>query len=411
MTLKELLHMEPRTKRRLIKKLTKKNISWKYKKRNIIIDKLYIEEYENLKAEYIIVYGKVISLQLYFNKKIYSAEHIKLSLSNIFGTPIRDNTKHNLEYVRVHWNYDGRYIGLYDDYTDNPIVLNYNYPSKDLVKDNDKYAFGISMIGGIVWGILFFIFFGLGFSYSLLLFVLSMVGGLIWGLIFGLCMVKMGHYQGKSQKLIITEKDKNIFEQYEKNSLTLINGIYCFKVEWNKRRNRYFKSKLFIQHDTFIILKLDKKNLLTEIREFKNIKRYKADIDRGSIVIFFHDSPSMYLLNLENTEKIVQTLDNVLGYNTKRFFEIKSVIFNSFVEYDPESIIEGGAPKEVFLDDAKEVAIQICERKIIDVEILKYILDKIVLNSHLNSGMDGVNFDSLTLAINIFDDLQKYNLV
>lgn len=100
MTLKELLHIEPRTKRRLIKELTKQNISWKYKKRNIIIDKLSIEEYENLKAEYIIVYGKVISLRLYFNKKIYFAEHIKLSLSNIFGTPIRDNTKHNLEYVR-----------------------------------------------------------------------------------------------------------------------------------------------------------------------------------------------------------------------------------------------------------------------------------------------------------------------
>lgn len=411
MILKELLSFESKTKKHLIKELSNKNISWKCKKRNIIIDNLSIEEYKKLKIVYSVVYGNVISLQVYFDKKNYTIKQIKESLSNILGIPTRDNTKHNLEYVIVHWNYDGKYISLYEDSIDETILLYYRFSSNDLSKNECIYNFGISMIGGIVWGILFFIFFGLGFGYSLWLFALSMIGGLIWGLIFGLCMVKMGHYQGKIKKFNITEKDKNIFEQYERKKEILTKGVYCIISKWEKRKNRNFKSKLFIEKDEFIFLMIDKKNILTEVMEFKNIKRYSADIDRGSVIMQFHNSPGIHLFNLDNAEIIVKTLDNILGYNTPRFFEIKSVVFNSLVEYDPESIIAGGAPKEVFLDDAKEIAIQLYTRKKIDVDTIMYILEITSLNSLESSGMDGVNFDSLTLAINIFDDLQKHNLI
>ena len=50
-------------------------------------------------------------------------------------------------------------------------------------------------------------------------------------------------------------------------------------------------------------------------------------------------------------------------------------------------------------------------RNKIDVETIKYILEITTFNSLYSSGMDGVNFDSLTLAINIYDDLQKHNLI
>ena len=178
MTLRELFSFEPKTKKQLIRELSKKGIPWKRNKRNIIVDGLSIEGYQNLKLKYIVIYGKVISFQLFFNKNNNEIGQIKSSLLDIFGLPTRDNTKHNLEYVKVHWNYNNKYICLYYDSNDDTILVDYHYLT-NISNNENIYSFCISMVGGIVWGILFFIFFGLGFEYSLLLFVLSMIGGLI----------------------------------------------------------------------------------------------------------------------------------------------------------------------------------------------------------------------------------------
>lgn len=410
MTLRELFSFEPKTKKQLIRELSKKGMPWKRNKGNIIVDGFSIEGYQNLKLKYIVIYGKVISFQLFFNKKNNEIGQIKSSLLDIFGLPTRDNTKHKLEHVIVHWNYDNKYICLYDDSSDDTILVDYHY-STNISNNENIYSFCISMVGGIVWGILFFIFFGLGFEYSLLLFVLSMIGGLIWGLFFGLCMTKIKNYQGIKKQFVIKEKDKNIFSIYEKNNELLINGFYCIIFKWEKNKNKIYKSKIFIYDDQFILLMLDKKKVSKEIKKFKSIKRYSGDVDRGSMIIQFHDSATIHLSNLDNAEMLVKVLDNVLGYNTPRFFELKNVVFNSLVDYDPESIIAGGTPKEVFLNDAKEITIQIYGRNKIDVETIKYILEITTFNSLYSSGMDGVNFDSLTLAINIYDDLQKHNLI
>ena len=411
MHLKELLSFEPKTKKHLIKSLSRKNITWKNKKSKIVIENFSIDEYEDIKLVYIINYWQVRGLEIFFNKNSNSLEEIKDNLIKILGIPIRDNSKHKLDHIIVHWNYNNKYINLYQDNTDDIIILEVLFPLNNAPKNENINNFIVSMFGGIAWGLLFFIFFGLGFGYSLFLFVLSMVGGLIWGVLFSLCMIKIRCYERRERNLNITIKDKNIFEQYERNNGTLSNGIYCI-ISWlEKRKSIKLKSKIFIQNDKFLFLMLNKKNIITEIKEFKSIKRYIADIDRGNIIIQFHDASSIDLLKLDNVEIILQTLDNILGYNTQRFLEINNVVFNCIVEYDPESVILGGAPKEVFLKDAKRITIQIVEKNKIDVEIIKYILERTAFSSVGSSGMDGINFDSLTLAINIFDDLEKHNLI
>lgn len=411
MHLQELLSFEPKTKKHLIKSLSRKNITWKNKKSKIVIENFSIDEYEDIKLVYIINYWQVMGLEIFFNKNSNSLEEIKDNLIKILGIPIRDNSKHKLDHIIVHWNYNNKYINLYQDNTDDIILLDVFFPLNNAPKNENINNFIFSMFGGIVWGVLFFIFFGLGFGYSLFLFVLSMVGGLIWGVLFSICMIKIRRYERRERNLNITIKDKNIFEQYERNNETLCNGIYCIISRLEKRKSIKLKSKIFIQNDKFLFLMLNKKNIITEIKEFKSIKRYIADIDRGNIIINFHDASSIDLLKLDNVEIILQTLDNILGYNTQRFFEINNVVFNCLVEYDPESVILGGAPKEVFLNDAKRITIQIVERNKIDVEIIKYILERTAFSSVRSSGMDGINFDSLTLAINIFDDLEKHNLI
>ena len=48
-----MFSFEPKTKKQLIRELSKKGIPWKRNKRNIIVDGLSIEGYQNLKLKYI----------------------------------------------------------------------------------------------------------------------------------------------------------------------------------------------------------------------------------------------------------------------------------------------------------------------------------------------------------------------
>ena len=52
MTLRELFSFEPKTKKQLIRELSKKGMPWKRNKGNIIVDGLSIEGYQNLKLKY-----------------------------------------------------------------------------------------------------------------------------------------------------------------------------------------------------------------------------------------------------------------------------------------------------------------------------------------------------------------------
>ena len=101
----------------------------------------------------------------------------------------------------------------------------------------------------------------------------------------------------------------------------------------------------------------------------------------------------------------------MLGYNTQRFIEIKKIIFDNLVKFDPENIIAGGASTDIFSYDAKVLAQEIYNKKEIDVITVKYLLETTVLNSFETFGVDETSCDILTLAINICDDLQKNKLL
>ena len=126
----------------------------------------------------------------------------------------------------------------------------------------------------------------------------------------------------------------------------------------------------------------------------------------------FHDTPSICLSNMENYEEVMNTLDHFLGYDTDRFNDIKSIVYNKLIKFDPDDILVGGAPKELFMSDAKSIAMEIYDRSRISVDDIKYILERTSMNCLDNFGFDvSIEYDLLSLAIQIYDDLKLKNII
>lgn len=405
--IKKLTELGHKSKKTLIKMFKKENINWKFKKHQLIIDNISIDNLKNLTLIYSFVYNKVSCLEIQFDKNIYNIEQIKDLYIKLYGIPTRDNSKHNLENIIIHWNNNETYINIYDGKKDKYILCNYYYLTKDI---NKLIPFIISLIGGILWGILFFLFYGLGSSYSWSLFGLSMLGGIIWGLFMGLCMSLMTNYNGKRKLLFINNNDKEKLETFEHENNILQEGYYCIFSKWTKKDFKQFKAKLYIEKEQFVIAFINKRKIELDYKKINSIKRYYLSAERGSISIQFHDSKPIYFSNIDNPDNIIFVIDDMLGYNTQRFIEIKKIIFDNLVKFDPENIIAGGASTDIFSYDAKVLAQQIYNKKEIDVITVKYLLETTVLNSFETFGVDETSCDILTLAINICDDLQKNKL-
>lgn len=410
--LKDFLEIEPKSKKHLMKVLTNHNILYKHKKKNIIIENLSLDDYLNLTVIYSTYYNNVYSVKIIFNKNDYTISQVKEKMIQLFGIPKRDNTKHNLDYICVHWNYNNRYIFLDTSNDRNEIALVYNFPTKDLSKESNKFTFIVSMICGFLWGILFFLIYGIDIGHTLFLFTLSMVGGIFIGLMFGICMLKMNSYMPKTKNYNITEKDKKIFIEYEKENRITLEGSYCVISKFYKNKNHYYKSKMYFYNDEIIILLLNKRTIKLDVKKIKSIKRYYSSSSYKNIVIMFHDTTSICLSNMENYEEVINILDRFLGYDTDRFNDIKSIVYNNLIEFDPDDILVGGAPKELFMSDAKSIAMEIYDRSRISVNDIKYILERTSMNCLENFGFDvSIEYDLLSLAIQIYDDLKLKNII
>ena len=71
--------------------------------------------------------------------------------------------------------------------------------------------FLISMLGGIAFGLIFFIVFGLAFEFSLFIFLLSLLSGLLWGLLFWFFMFKISNVSLNNKPT----KEKNIVKLFK----------------------------------------------------------------------------------------------------------------------------------------------------------------------------------------------------
>jgi hypothetical protein len=90
------------------------------------------------------------------------------------------------------------------------------------------------MVGGLIWGILFFAFMGIGAGYTSFVFGICMLGGVLFGLLFWL--VLLFTESKKKKRIVKTTLDKKFFQEYRRIIISrrLLCGVCQFV---NKPKN------------------------------------------------------------------------------------------------------------------------------------------------------------------------------
>ena len=352
MTLKELVLFNPKSKRVLIKELERRNISWHYKKNEMVMDNLILDDFKVTRAVYVFFGSRVSILQLTFDKAIYSPLEIKESINNIFGTPKSDNTKHNLDFIRTHWESDSKKIYLTDYEQKDSAMLSVTMPYNDSTSKVELNLLTclLSLGGGFAWGILFYLFFGFTAGHTEILFRLSMIGGLVMGLVMAIifCLIYnfSPNFVGNGKSNGVTKRDKRCIEKQLKKKLIESDGFYCIVYRVKNGRLSMLKSKISINDSDINIYYLDKGQLHVDKIEINSIAKCYAYTEKSAYVTM-KDAPVVSFNSDEDISPIFDKVKNSLGYNSDRFIKFKDAIFDCMVKFDPNDLIAGGESGEI----------------------------------------------------------------
>lgn len=352
MNLKELVLFNPKSKSALIRELKERNISWHYKKNNIVLDNLSLDDFKITKAVYIIWGSTVSILQLTFDKAIYSPLEIKESINNIFGTPKSDNTKHNLDFIRTHWESDSKKIYLSDYEQKDSAMLSVTMPYNDSTSkvELNLLIWLLSLGGGFAWGILFYLFFGFTAGHTKNLFRLSMIGGLVMGFVMAIIFCLIYNFSpifvGNGKNNGVTKRNKRCIEKQLKKKLIESDGFYCIVYRVKNGRLSMLKSKISINDSDLNIYYLDKGQLHVDKIEINGIAKCYSYTEKSASVTMKDDTVISFL-GEEDISPFFDTIKDSLGYNSERFIKFKDVIFDCMVKFDPNDLIAGGESGEI----------------------------------------------------------------
>ncbi len=352
MNLKELVLFNPKSKSALIRELKERNISWHYKKNNIVLDNLSLDDFKITKAVYIIWGSTVSILQLTFDKAIYSPLEIKESINNIFGTPKSDNTKHNLDFIRTHWESDSKKIYLSDYEQKDSAMLSVTMPYNDSTSkvELNLLIWLLSLGGGFAWGILFYLFFGFTAGHTKNLFRLSMIGGLVMGFVMAIIFCLIYNFSpifvGNGKNNGVTKRNKRCIEKQLKKKLIESDGFYCIVYRVKNGRLSMLKSKISINDSDLNIYYLDKGQLHVDKIEINGIAKCYSYTEKSAYVTMKDDTVISFL-GEEDISPFFDTIKDSLGYNSERFIKFKDVIFDCMVKFDPNDLIAGGESGEI----------------------------------------------------------------
>ncbi len=352
MTLMELVLFNPKSKRALIKELKEKNISWHYKKNEIVLDNFSLDDFKVARVVYVFFESRVSLLQLTFDKAVYSPLEIKERINNIFGTPKSDNTKHKLDFIRTHWESDSNKIYLTDYEQKGKVQLSVTMPY-----DNSKSRVNLNILiwmlsigGGFAWGILFYLFFGFTAGHTAKLFRLSMIGGVVMALamaiIFGLIYNFSPNFVGNGKNNGVTKRNKRCIEKQLKKKLIESDGFYCIVYRVKNGRISMVKSKISINDSDINIYYLDKGQLHVDKLEINSIAKCYSYTEKTAHVTM-KDTAVISFNSEEDISPIFDKVKNSLGYNSDRFIKFKDVVFDCMVKFDPNDLIAGGESGEI----------------------------------------------------------------
>ena len=164
MTLSELLLFDPETKKKLFRFLKEKGLSYNVKGYRIEVHGIRLGDFGEVDVSYFRNGNIITYINVSIKRTGVDFADIKELGYELFGKPFMDNTNHITDYPEVNWQKGHLYAPANDDTI---YVIGASFDNRKSKPINQSALlsslpiFGISMLGGIVWGILFFFFFGL----------------------------------------------------------------------------------------------------------------------------------------------------------------------------------------------------------------------------------------------------------
>ena len=371
MNLYELLLYNPQNKKELIKFIKSKGLSYKVKSYRIEVSGLKLDDFGTVD----ITYSRNGNIITYINVSIKKSSadfaELKELCYDLFGKPYSDSTNHYTDNPEIVWKKGHLYAPHYDDtvyVVGAPFKISHLNSARLYKCDGSWFVFGISMLGGLVWGILFYFFFGLGYGHTSLLFTLSMIGGVVMGLVMSLIFVIIPRFEidldDREAKFKFKKREAEMLNEYGRksfqNSLSSLVRVNFYI----KNRTRGHMAKMFV-NDSGVHMayargkRIDKKSIpysdILEVWGSNNLSIITLPC-RGDLVISISHVD-------ENYDKIFRYIEDRLGYNSERALSIEEIIYNCIIEYDPASVIALGSDPSQFRDNAKYMA-----RKIIKMD-------------------------------------------
>ena len=388
MTLSELLIFNPETKKELIKFLKDNGLSYKVKSYRIKVHGLDLSDFGKVD----VIYSRIGNIITYINVSIkrIGADFADLRelCYGLFGKPYMDNTNHITDNPRIDWEkgylsaptYDSAiYLvgAFFDNLKSNPI--------KHTALQSSLPLFGISMLGGLVWGLGFYLLFGFGVGHTLLLFTLSMGGGVVFGLVMFLALEIIPKFEAK----LMDKKQKNKFKKHHVNmlneygkdsfpdSLSSLARVHYLKGYQPKE----YSAKVFVNDGGIHIAYVKGSGLKEKSILYSEIQCFTGSMYQPWITIFSKDESVVNLSQIEKSyDEIIGYIEAKLGYDSERTLAIEELVYNTILEFDPSSIIALGGDPSQFRESSKYIARRI-------------------------SLMDDPNYENVNLAIvNAIDD-------
>ena len=277
---------------------------------------------------------------------------LKNNLVETYNKPNSDNSKHQTNDIYITWH-EHTHITLSKH--DEDLSVNIVFTREVPIKNSNKVLFGVSMVAGLIWGILFFILMGLAYDFDLFLFIISMVGGLIWGAIFGITMIYTNQKKAVHKYPIFKKRDIAWFKSYELEKEFLGDFQRCLCTFRDKHRVKLYKTTLYFEDHKFNFVYISKGRLFEKTLPHTNIDYYYDYGDQKQVVIRLNDQTQLAISNQEGLDVLIPKLDMILGYAEERFFKIKQKVYESIIAFDPAGLIEGGADVTIFEADAKNI--------------------------------------------------------
>lgn len=354
-TLTPLIGLKKQT---IVRQLKQLNISYVVSKHMI---SFHDQPYENAKGCFITLHffmQKFSSIRLEYTYETVEEGDLlnttlKHNLVSSYGKPNSDNSKHQSTDIITQWYFQTRITFSKHD-QDQKIVILITHQDAFKVNTNRKLWI-ISMLSGVLWGLLFFIFMGLVYGYDLFLFILSMSGGLIWGAVFGVVMI-IGNKKGLIHKpTTFTKGNLRTFKAYEKERGLNVDCQRCLCTFRSRRGIKLYKTTIYLEEHKFTFAYLIMGRLFEKTLPYSNIDYYYDYNNQKRVVMRLNDQTQLSILNEEGLTVVTQQLDEILGYNEPRFETIRQQVYESILEFDPAGLIEGGAEHTIFEMDSRNL--------------------------------------------------------